>query len=376
MTVRATSPLIVMLLTVALIGVAGPPGSASAREPVPPGTAEPPAPTTARYRELSRAAARASEDVLTARQVLADKQSTSVDATAAASRSRQLSDDAAATQARATDAAVQAKAVEAGLRAEVDHIVEISFKGLRLNGLAAVFSADSPEEFLDAAMILDVYAERHGDLVAAASTASNDALLTQREADDARAKADEASRAADEARDTAQRLTDEAGEAARSAELREAQLTDDVAEVRRALDLLSTTDRTGLTSTGPAVAVPSSEGAAGDAVRFALAQLGKPYVWGAVGPDTYDCSGLMMTAFGAAGVRIPRTTYAQALIGTEVPRDQVRAGDLVLYYDSVSHVAMAVDGTMAVHASTAGEPVKIGLINGIGPIATIRRVTG
>jgi peptidoglycan DL-endopeptidase CwlO len=376
MTIRTTSALVVMLLTAALIGVAGPPGLANAQGPVPTGTAEPPAPATARYQELSRAAARASEDVLTARQVLADKQAALADATTAASQSRRLADDAAATFSRATETADRAKAVEAGLRAEVDHIVEISFKGLRLNGLAAVFSADSPEEFLDAAMILDVYAERHGDLVTAAATASNDALLAQREADDARAEAADASRAADEARDTAQRLTDEAAEAASSAELREQELTEDVAEVRRALDLLSATDRTELTSTGPVVAVPSSEGAAGDAVRYALAQLGKPYVWGAVGPDTYDCSGLVMTAFHAAGVQVPRTTYAQALIGTEVPRDQVRAGDLVLYYDSLSHVAMAVDSTMAVHASTAGEPVKIGLINGIGPIATIRRVSG
>jgi cell wall-associated NlpC family hydrolase len=363
-----------MLLTAALIGVAGPPGSASAQESTPSGTAEPPAPTTARYQELSRAAARASEDVLTARQVLADKQAALDDATAAAGRSRQLSDDAAAAYTRATDAADQAKAVEAGLRAEIDHIVQISFKGLRLNGLAAIFSADSPEEFLDAAMIMDVYAERHGDLITAAATASNDALLAQGAADDARAKAAEASREADEARDTAQRLTDDAAEAATNAELREEELKSDAAEVRRALDLLSAADRTRLTSTGPVVTAPSSEGTAGDAVRFALAQLGKPYVWGAVGPDTYDCSGLMMTAFRAAGVQIPRTTYSQALIGAEVPRDQVRAGDLVLYYDSLSHVAMAVDGTMAVHASTAGEPVKIGLINGIGPIATIRRV--
>jgi cell wall-associated NlpC family hydrolase len=149
-----------------------------------------------------------------------------------------------------------------------------------------------------------------------------------------------------------------------------------VAEVRQELDRLTAADRDRLTSTGPAALVPLSQGTASDAVRFALAQLGKPYVWGAVGPDSYDCSGLVMSAFRSAGVPIPRTTYAQALIGTPVPRDQVRAGDLVLYYDSLTHVAMALDSTMAVHASTAGEPVKVGLINGIGPIATIRRISG
>ena len=365
---HATSTLALVFLTTALIGVIGPPGTASAQEPA--------TPTTARYEELSRSAARASEDVLTARQVLDDKRAALDEATGAASRSRVLSDEAAGALARATDAADQAKAVEAGLRSEVDHIVEISFKGLRLNGLAAIFSSDSPEEFLDAAMIMDVYAERHGDLVTAAATASADAVRAESEADTARNLAAEASRTADEARDTAQRLTDEAEEAARGAEQRQKELDGQVAEVRQALDQLASSDRALLTGTGPAVAVPVADGVGGDAVRFALDQLGKPYVWGAVGPDTYDCSGLVMAAYRSAGVAIPRTTYTQALIGTPVPRDQVRAGDLVLYYDTVSHVAMAIDGTMAVHASTAGEPVKVSPINAIGPIATIRRVGG
>ena len=365
MTARTTSPLILLSLVVALIGVAGPPGVAVAQES-----------TTDRYDELSREAARAGEDVLTARQDLADKQAALDDATAAADRSRQQADDATAARTRATDAADRAGTVEAGLRAEVDHVVEISFKGLRLNGLAAVFSSDSPEEFLDAAMIMDVFAERQGELVAAADVAATDASLAQRAADDASAAATGASRTADEARDTARRLTDEASDAADEAERRQTRLDAEVVEVRRALDLLSSADRAALASTGPRVEAPSVEGSAGDAVRFALAQVGKPYVWGAVGPDSFDCSGLVMTAFRSAGVLVPRTTYAQALVGVAVPRDQVRAGDLVLYYDTLSHVALAIDGTKAVHASTAGEPVKVGLIDGIGPIATIRRVTG
>jgi cell wall-associated NlpC family hydrolase len=365
---HATSTLVLVLLTTALVGGVGPPGTAAAQEPA--------TPTTARYEELSRSAARASEDVLTARQVLDDKRVALDEATGVADRSRVLADEASEALTRATDAADQARAVEAGLRSEIDHIVEISFKGLRLNGLAAIFSSDSPEEFLDAAMIMDVYAERHGDLVTAAAAASTDAALAEGQANDARNRAAEASRAADEARDTAQQFTDEAAEAARDAELRQEQLDGEVAEVRRALDQLATADRALLTSTGPAVDAPVADGVGADAVRFALAQLGKPYVWGAVGPDTFDCSGLVMTAFRSAGVLVPRTTYTQALIGTPVRRDQVQAGDLVLYYDSLSHVAMAIDGTMAVHASTAGEPVKVSPINAIGPIATIRRIGG
>ncbi len=160
------------------------------------------------------------------------------------------------------------------------------------------------------------------------------------------------------------------------AEQRKANLDGKSGDVRQALGVLSPADLARLTNTGPSINVPLPTGAAGDAVKFALAQLGKPYVWGAIGPDTYDCSGLMQTAYKSVGVSIPRTTYVQALVGNAVPRDQVKAGDLILYYADLGHVAMAIDGTYAVHAPTAGEPVKVSLINAIGPIATIRRVTG
>ena len=147
-------------------------------------------------------------------------------------------------------------------------------------------------------------------------------------------------------------------------------------EVRQALGALAPTDLARLSGTGPSVNPNIPAGAAGDALRFALGELGKPYVWGAVGPDTYDCSGLMQTAYRKAGVTIPRVTYTQALIGTPVPRDQVRAGDLILYRADLGHVAMAIDGTYAVHAPTSGEVVKVSPIDAIGPVATIRRVAG
>lgn len=328
----------------------------------------------ARYRELSQAAARASEDVLTAQKDLTDKRAALDKANAAAAQSKQAAADAASAETRATTAQERARATARLLQAEVDHLVEISFKGLRLNGLAAVFSAESPKEFLDASMILDVYAERHGEMVAAAAAAADDAVKAQQQAKDARAQLDEANRKVEEDRATAQRLTDESTSAAGKADARKLELDGKVVQVRQALDLLAPADLDQLRSAGPGVHFDLPAGAAADAVRFALAQVGKPYVWGAVGPDSFDCSGLVQTAYRSVGVQIPRTTYTQALIGTPVPRDQVQAGDLVLYYDTVSHVAMAINGTMAVHASTAAEPIKVSSIDAIGPIVTIRRI--
>ncbi|NIH84031.1 C40 family peptidase [Amycolatopsis granulosa] len=115
-------------------------------------------------------------------------------------------------------------------------------------------------------------------------------------------------------------------------------------------------------------------GDAGNVVRFALAQLGKPYVWGAEGPAAYDCSGLVLAAYRAIGASVPRTSAQQATVGVPVPRDQVRPGDLIFYYQPVSHVALAIDNSRAVHASRPGEPVGIAGIEAIGPVTGIRRL--
>ena len=79
------------------------------------------------------------------------------------------------------------------------------------------------------------------------------------------------------------------------------------------------------------------------AVAFAYAQLGKPYVWGATGPGSYDCSGLMQAAWASAGVSIPRDTYSQVAGLPSVPLSALQPGDLV-FFDGDGHVAMYVGG--------------------------------
>jgi NlpC/P60 family len=86
---------------------------------------------------------------------------------------------------------------------------------------------------------------------------------------------------------------------------------------------------TGVTKTPTAVAVPGSSAAV--AVRFALAQLGKPYRWGAEGPRSFDCSGLVQTVYRAAGIHLPRVSRQQYGAGKLVPLTHLRAGDLLFY---------------------------------------------
>ena len=101
------------------------------------------------------------------------------------------------------------------------------------------------------------------------------------------------------------------------------------------------------------------------AVAFAEKQIGKPYVWGATGPDAYDCSGLMLRAWEAAGVALPRTSREQYNAGASLPVDRARAGDLVFYaYDTgdpatIHHVAMYLGNGTIIEAQQQDVPVHI-----------------
>ncbi|MFD3338079.1 NlpC/P60 family protein [Streptomyces anthocyanicus] len=98
-------------------------------------------------------------------------------------------------------------------------------------------------------------------------------------------------------------------------------------------------------------------GAAGKAVGFAMAQIGKPYVWGAVGPSSYDCSGLTSAAWAAAGHPIPRTSQAQWGGLTRVSLSSARPGDLIIYYNDATHVGMYIGGGQIVHAPRPGRDI-------------------
>ncbi|MDG4821313.1 C40 family peptidase [Asanoa sp. WMMD1127] len=103
---------------------------------------------------------------------------------------------------------------------------------------------------------------------------------------------------------------------------------------------------------------PLPPGAASAAVRFVYAQLGKPYVWGASGPEGYDCSGLTAAAWRAAGVDLPHNARAQYGAVAHVGRGQLRPGDLVFYYGNIQHVGMYVGAGRIIHAPQHGERIR------------------
>jgi cell wall-associated NlpC family hydrolase len=114
--------------------------------------------------------------------------------------------------------------------------------------------------------------------------------------------------------------------------------------------------------------LPPPNNRAGIAVRAALSRLGRPYVWGATGPDRFDCSGLTQWSYAQAGLHLDRTTYEQIHDGIAVPRSQVRPGDLV--FPHAGHVQMAIGNNLVVEAPHAGALVQI---SPLGSNVQIRR---
>ncbi|MFI6492553.1 NlpC/P60 family protein [Streptomyces sp. NPDC050564] len=121
------------------------------------------------------------------------------------------------------------------------------------------------------------------------------------------------------------------------------------------------------TTTSIAAVVPIGADSASDTgygskaakvLAFARGQIGRPCVWGASGPGSYDCSGLTQAAWRTAGVALPRTARDQATVGTAIPLADIRPGDLIFFYGDISHVGLYIGDSMMIHAPSPGAYVR------------------
>ncbi|WP_243713151.1 C40 family peptidase [Actinomadura sp. 6K520] len=147
-----------------------------------------------------------------------------------------------------------------------------------------------------------------------------------------------------------------------------------VAEVMKRLDKLTTTrvsdPRSGLRATVKGSDLPA------DMARKALAKLGSPYVWAASGPNSFDCSGLVVWAYAQVGKRgLPHYTGALYGLGTKVPRDRLRSGDLVYFGGSLHHMGIYLSDGKYVHAPRTGDVVKISRMSDRSDYAGANRIT-
>ncbi|MBB6040020.1 C40 family peptidase [Phytomonospora endophytica] len=164
------------------------------------------------------------------------------------------------------------------------------------------------------------------------------------------------------------RAVDEAAAAIAAANATKAELKTDLAAAKKTVSTLSkqkdelenklAQEEAETESSTYSGDIPDVSGKAGKAVSFAYGAIGIPYVFGATGPDGYDCSGLTMAAWAAAGVSLPHYTVDQWNATTPISKGDLRPGDLV-FYAGLGHVAIYVGDGQVIHAPQPGESVKI-----------------
>jgi cell wall-associated NlpC family hydrolase len=300
-------------------------------------------------------------------------------------------DQLAAQEATAKAAAAradQARAAQEKAREQVRGIARSAYTGQN-GALQALLTSKNPTEFIDQVSTLQSVAGHQADVLGQAVAAGRQATAAQTQAVAAvtAARTSYQKVAGQQATLQAQVNAYQADFDRLSAKEKAAAVAaaeaGAVASARasRGEDRTATTTTpaaaAGGSSTGAAapVAVPAAPGsAAAKAVSVAQAQRGKPYVWAAAGPNSFDCSGLVEYAYGAAGVSLPHSSLAQSQMGTPVSRDALQPGDLVFFYSPVSHVGIYIGGGNMVHAPTSGDVVKISPISVIGSYAGARRI--
>lgn len=300
-----------------------------------------------RYRELASQAEKLNEDLLAAQDDLISKQ-TEVD---------KIHIDLVVTQQHLTNA----QAEKSNKQTEVDHFAAQAFRtGIPGSKLAALFTANNSKDFLYASSVLDLVAEDKNKKLESLDKSTAELNYAASSQVNLQNKAQEA-------KDTAAKLIEDIKK-------HKQDLNNQIQQISLASNKLSSSDRAQQRNIGvsevPTVIAPGP--AAQIAVNAALSKLGSRYVWGATGPNTFDCSGLMQWAYAKAGITLPRVARAQALFGQLVLTANLQPGDLVFFYSPVSHVGMYIGGGKMVNAPTAGDVVKIAPV---GPLVIARRIT-
>ncbi|MGY1652369.1 C40 family peptidase [Geodermatophilus sp. SYSU D01119] len=188
--------------------------------------------------------------------------------------------------------------------------------------------------------------------------------------------------AAEQARATADAAAAEAAAALATLQEQQAQVQAQVDAYEADFARLSAAEQAEVTAAlaGPVLDAPSAATAAAaapgpaaaTAVQTALGQIGDPYVWGASGPDGFDCSGLTQYAYAAAGISLPHSSKAQSTMGTPVSRSELLPGDIVYFYSPVSHVGIYIGDGKMVHARTFGQPVAVTSVDQAGYRGAVR----
>jgi cell wall-associated NlpC family hydrolase len=236
----------------------------------------------------------------------------------------------------------------ASVRTTISATANFAYRNGGLGGVADLADISNPQAFLDSSALLDQVSRYQAEQFAAVAAAQHQVAAAQATVNAKAAAAQQALEAIS---------TDKA------------HIDHLLAQAQAALSSLKAADRARLARANSAEASamaalrgsyngPAS-GRAAAAVRFAYNQLGKPYVYGASGPNSYDCSGLTMRSWEAGGVSLPRTADAQQAATRPVSYGDLQPGDLVFFGSPAYHVAIYIGGGRIIAAPHTGDVVKI-----------------
>lgn len=304
-----------------------------------------PAPTApssdpvAQFKALSQQADTLNEQVLAAQNDLGKKQA-------------QL-DAANAALANAQHAQDQAQATINQFRGQADKLAAASFESGNMNSVSALFTGESAQDYLEReSLLLDVATDSStvlDTLQAAYNKAANAVTTAQKE----------------------QKVLQDAANAANALLTQKQQalqaLNKQLQQVELAAAKLSPTDKAEITSIGVA-GNWVAPGVRGEAMMYALTRRGDWYVWGAAGPSTFDCSGLIVWSYAQLGISLPHSAAALQRMGSAVSRSNLAPGDLVFFGSPAHHVGIYVGkdssgNDLMVNAPTSGEVVRVQTLN-------------
>ena len=228
------------------------------------------------------------------------------------------------------------------VRDQVSDAVVRQLEGEGISTVGQIVVSEDPGSFLDTLSTMSSFNDLQSSLLSDYDT-ELEALAIRQEATDARA---------DEIAELTEQLSTE-----------KETVDDKLAEAKELLADLEAEERERvLSSRGSTARVPASvpaSGRAAAAVQYAMAQVGDAYVYGAMGENAFDCSGLTMRAWAQAGVSLPHSSSAQFGSGPRIAASDLQPGDLVFYYSPISHVGMYIGNGMIVDAANPGTGVRV-----------------
>lgn len=239
------------------------------------------------------------------------------------------------------------------VQGQVQDSVIRQYEGQGISAVGQVIVSEDPGAFLGQLSTMSAFNDLQSDLFDTYSTEVK-ALDIRREATQSRAE--------------------EVAAAEKQLASEKATIDDKLAEAKSLLGRLKAEERDAILSrsdTRLPSEVPAS-GRAAAAVQYAMAQVGKSYVYGAAGPSAFDCSGLTMMAWAQAGVSLPHSSSAQYSSGPRIATGDLRPGDLVFYYSPISHVGMYIGNGLIVNALNPGAGVQVSGLYSMPYVGAVR----